>query len=383
MGKIPNKYSCRIIVIGQIPPPHHGSNVMTKIFCQAIDQIGYEYTLAQKKFSNRIDEIGKLSIIKLLNTPKIVINILLKIIKFRPNICIYFLSVKPPSLYFDLLILLTLQMFNYDIILYLHGKGYEKIWHKSNRYIKIYIKSVLSKCLGAIVLGEALKSDINRFIPDKRLSILPNCIKDRIISLPKVKMKKYRKLKVLYLSNLIPSKGPIEFLKMAKKVSSIKKNVEFILAGGESPDNLFNQKVKSYIHNNDLAGKVKMTGAVYGDRKEKLFLDSDIFVFPTFFDLETFGLVNLEAMRSGLPVVTSSEGCIPEVVKDGINGFIIDPKNIDEMSAKILELINDKKLRYNMGSESKKLFKNKYTYDVYKDNLKLIIHNYILLSLRN
>ncbi len=61
--------------------------------------------------------------------------------------------------------------------------------------------------------------------------------------------------------------------------------------------------------------------------------------------IEAFGIVFLEAMAAGIPVIGSNTGGIPELVKDGENGFLVDPDNHIELTQKILKLLNDDALR--------------------------------------
>jgi glycosyltransferase involved in cell wall biosynthesis len=65
-------------------------------------------------------------------------------------------------------------------------------------------------------------------------------------------------------------------------------------------------------------------GPLYGAEKSRFFDDIDVFLFPTRYDNETEGLVNLEALRAGVPVIAYGRGCIPEIVDDGC-GLIVPP----------------------------------------------------------
>ena len=120
----------------------------------------------------------------------------------------------------------------------------------------------------------------------------------------------------------MPEKGPIEFLKMARMVIDSGKPVKFILAGAALSAS-FQQEIERIISDLKLNDDVKTVGAVYGSAKERLFHESDIFVFPTHLPHEAFPLVNIEAMRAGLPVISSNEGSIPEMVFDGLNMAIL------------------------------------------------------------
>ena len=127
-------------------------------------------------------------------------------------------------------------------------------------------------------------------------------------------------------------------------------------------------EIERFIPDVNLVDNVKMLGAVYGDSKERLFCESDIFVFPTHH--EAFGLVNLEAMRAGLPVVSSNEGSIPEVVIDGLNGYIVDPKNVEQLSDRVLKLVNDEELRIKMGRAGRKIYEESFTIEAYEKRLQ-------------
>ena len=68
-------------------------------------------------------------------------------------------------------------------------------------------------------------------------------------------------------------------------------------------------------------------------------------VFPTFYYNETMGLVLLEAMQAGLPVIATRRGSIPEIIQDGVNGFLVEEQNAADLADKILRLADDAALR--------------------------------------
>jgi len=244
------------------------------------------------------------------------------------------------------------------------GKGFYKLQNES--FIWHFLVSyTLSNALGGIILGHALKGDVNLFIPDERLVYVPNCIENGSF-FSWMNHNKY--IQVLFLSNLHPTKGPFDVLRAANLLIKQKLNVRFVLAGADSSLN-FTDQLKSYINDKGLDEYVKMLGPVYGEEKDKLFVASDIFVFPTYFERETFGIVNIEAMSWGLPVISSTEGAIPEIVQDGITGFIVNPNSPEEIADKIINLVNNPDLRKNMGIKGREVYKLKYTSEAYARNL--------------
>jgi glycosyltransferase involved in cell wall biosynthesis len=363
------KMNHKFLIIGQLPPPYHGSNVMTEMFVKSLKNTGHYITIVEKTFSRRIEEVGKASILKIFKIPLITSILIYHLIRHKHDLCFYFLSVKPPSIFVDTFFLYLIRMFRVKYILYLHGKGIVDLDDKIAGPLRSFVVKAISLSLGALVLGERLKGDVSHLIPKERLFVLPNAVPD--LKSKKIEINHNRKgpVKIIFLSNLIPSKGPMEFLKMARKINKLDKNVHFFLAGPNRSNHFF-YEIKEFIHNENLNGCVTLTGSIYGENKEQLFMQSDIFVFPTYYDLEAFPLVVLEAMRAGLPVVSSSEGSIPEMVIDCVNGFIIDPKDIDMLTDRVLKLTLDPVLRTKMGNAGREIYEKKFTVNSYQKRLE-------------
>ena len=92
-----------------------------------------------------------------------------------------------------------------------------------------------------------------------------------------------------------------------------------------------------------------------GPREEihRFYAASDIFVFPTIY--EPFGNVHLEALASGIPVITTALSGASEIIKDGVQGFVIDePEEIEELAEKIT-LLMDNNEKKRMGTEARRL----------------------------
>lgn len=95
----------------------------------------------------------------------------------------------------------------------------------------------------------------------------------------------------------------------------------------------------------DLTDAVSLLGP--RDDVHELMLNADILIHPARW--EGFGLVLLEAMRAGLPVVSTKTGAIPEVVADGVTGILVPPNDPDHLAAAILQLIRNPARRREMG----------------------------------
>jgi len=141
---------------------------------------------------------------------------------------------------------------------------------------------------------------------------------------------------------------------LVKAISIIKHKIDFQLIvtsiGQER------KKLEDLVLENNISDKVIFTGFVNNSDLKKLYKISDIFLTAS--EVELQGLSIMEAMASGLPIIATSSMAIPELVKNGINGFLFEPNDAIELSRKILLLANDKKLRREMSQKSLDMIKD-------------------------
>lgn len=97
--------------------------------------------------------------------------------------------------------------------------------------------------------------------------------------------------------------------------------------------------------------KVHFTGYVQPSSLPEIYRMADIFITAS--EIETQGIVLLEAAASGLPIVAVNATCIPEIVRDKVNGFLVEPGDIKGFSNSITALLNDTKRAKLMGMEGR------------------------------
>jgi len=149
---------------------------------------------------------------------------------------------------------------------------------------------------------------------------------------------------ILYLGTLEPRKN-VESVILAYQQYSISSiQYSLVIAGGKGWKN---KKLLQLI--NSTPG-VKYLGYVNEAEKNALFKNASLFVFPSFY--EGFGLPVLEAMASGVPVITSNRSSLPEVVDDA--AYLVNPHNISEITDGIKLLLANDNLRQLMGERGKR-----------------------------
>lgn len=134
--------------------------------------------------------------------------------------------------------------------------------------------------------------------------------------------------------------------------------LKLIIAGdGPEKNNLLNQ-----IKNLHLEQNVSMVGAVRNKDLPKYYNTADLFVLPSL--KEGLGVVLLEAMACGTPVIGSAIGGIKDIIKDGETGLLVKPENSEDISNRIIEILSDELLRQRLSGQGVKLVKERFSWDI-------------------
>lgn len=100
---------------------------------------------------------------------------------------------------------------------------------------------------------------------------------------------------------------------------------------------------------------ITWTGFIEGDSLAQVYASSDVFIFPS--PTETFGNVVLEALSSGLPVIGANAGGVQHLINNGVNGFLCEPKNIEEFVSHTTLLLGTLSLRASFSKEAEQFVK--------------------------
>ena len=171
------------------------------------------------------------------------------------------------------------------------------------------------------------------------------------------------RLEILFVGRLEPRKGIDVLLAAIPRVYEQAPYVRFRIVGDDtllgSDGRTFKAKFLLDYANENWLGSVKFEGRVDDDTLQDAYARCNIFVAPSRF--ESFGLVFLEAMREGKPVIGCTAGGMPEVVSGEINGLLVEPGNAGALTEAILRLVQDAPLRAKMGEAGREVFQQKFT----------------------
>ena len=304
--------------------------------------------------SRNINELGKASLKKLIIYTHILYQTISALIIFRPYLCYIALSAKGVAFYKDCVMILLFKLFCKKTVLHFHNKGVAKY---QDRWIDDKLYKFVFRDSKVILLSNRLYRDISKYVNKQNVLICPNGIP---IEAQNENIKAENStLKLLFLSNMMKAKGVYDLLEacVILKQKSYNFRCDFVGKWADITEASF----LNHVNECQIDDIVEAHGAKYGEDKSDYFNNTDIFIFPTFYENECFPLVLLEAMQNGLPIVTTNEGGIPDIVDDGITGFIVEKQNPELLANKIEELILKPELRKKMGEAGKQKFEKQYT----------------------
>jgi len=167
---------------------------------------------------------------------------------------------------------------------------------------------------------------------------------------------------ILYIGTLIRKKGVLELPVIFKLVKQQFSDARMVLIGSDAPDistgssstwDLFKQQLDP-IYLKD----VSYLGQMPYDQVQQAIRKAHVCVFPTF--AETLGMVTIESMALQKPVVNSNIGWAQELMEDKKSGFLVDPKNHEVFSDKIVMLLKDENLCFSIGNKARELVEERF-----------------------
>ena len=290
---------------------------------------------------------------------------------------------------FRLKILSILRRINQDII---HAQGIpmgmpafllKKLLRKPyvvlGQGAEVYLAWVFKKPISKLVLRNAdtvmaltghMKREIERLC-DKDIYVVPlginldNCNDlSREESRSRLQIKEEAKI-IIFVGSLRPIKGVKYLIQAIDIINKEKAGVKLMLVGDGGERESLEQLVKDL----DLESSVTFTGKVANEKVPEYMAASDVFVLPSL--SEGFPVVTLEAMASGLPIVATRVGGMPEIVEDGENGFLVEPRNPGQIAERILLLLKDDQLREKMARSNREKAK-RYSWENVVERLERV-----------
>lgn len=266
------------------------------------------------------------------------IDIIRTLQKIKPDI------VNAQSLYIAIPALVSKKILEIPYVVW--GRGSDI--YIPDRFIKLISKSVIKNADSVLALTQEMKR-VMQVIYDRDIAVVPNGIdlKAYMAGPPALEEESHKK-RILFVGRLHPVKG-VQYLLQAMMIVHVEMPDAKLTLVGDGEEREYLENLTDSL---GIRECVEFVGRIPHERIPDYMHRADVFVLPSL--SESFGLVNLEAMACGLPVVATRVGGIPDIIENGVNGYLIDPMNHEQIAEAVLKLLQDEASRKELSDNNRK-----------------------------
>jgi len=283
------------------------------------------------------------------------IDLALLILRSRPDVVHLNTSINNKAYWRDFVYLVVAASLGCKVVNQIHGGVMPAMFTHSSAIKRLLFRCFIA-CSDVIVLIS--KEDYqaySKFTPGTRLAYIPNAIEHAGLMGDLSPTDSKRPLRLIYVGRLTYEKGLFEALEAIAKLVAQGRKLSFQIVGGGEAEGDLRESVKRH----SLEEHVHLLGSIFGDAKNMLWKQADVFLFPTYSEGLPYSM--LEAMAAGTPPITCPVGAIPDVLEDGRHGLFVPPKDVDAI-ARVIALMDDQRDQlHRMALASRRCILEHYT----------------------
>lgn len=236
----------------------------------------------------------------------------------------------------------------------IHGQDFQYTINKNDKCRK-NVYRVLEKANSVITVSTKLKNVIKEDKIREKIVVINNGINpEEYTDIDSTKSEK--DYVILSVSSLIKTKGIDLNIKAMSILAKKYPNIKYYIAGdGEEEKNL-----KKLVNDLSLSENVVFLGRLPHAEAIKFMAKCNIFSLPSW--QEGFGIVYIEAMNNGVPVIGVKGQGIEDVIRDKENGFLVEPHSVEDLVRTIEDILNNKEKATEVGEEGRKSVLSEYTW---------------------
>lgn len=274
----------------------------------------------------------------------------------RPDIVHLNTSLDQKAYWRDLVYLLVARLLGRKVVNQIHGGALPQTFFPRSRLLTWVLRRALLDSQAVTVLSSEELKAYRAFDPHINVHLVPNAIVvDDLIDPPRA-VNRNGALRLVYVGRLVETKGLFETIEALKLLKLRGVRFSMQIAGGGPDDG----KLRDAAGQAGLAQDVQFLGPVFGEAKNRLWLESDLFVFPTWHK-EGLPYAILEAMAAGCVPVTCPVAAIPDVMQDGTHGVFVPSQDPSALAETLARLDRDRDSIARMALAGRDRVKMQYT----------------------
>ena len=360
-----------ILLVGQTPPPLHGQAVVTAML---FDHDWGELRVQRLRmgFSDDLDSVGVASWHKVWRLVCLIVATWSIVFRCRPK-ALYYLPASPniTPIIRDIVYLLAVRWMFPKVVYHHHAGGLGEFLDE-RRIIKKLALFAYGRMDCSIDVNITTPPSGEYFNAQENVVVMNGLDVGSAQRQPS----KTDNVNLLYVGMLSEEKGVFDLIDLAKSLKINGYSVCFQLVGGW-PSLDTEDKFKTLSQSADVLDMFHFSGVLSGNAKWQAYADGDVFLFPTQHPTETFGLVLIEAMAFGLPIVTNRWRGIPHVIGDSGCAEMCKVRCPDSLLQAVEKLLSNQGLRKSMGAAGVKHYTENFTKDVFISRMEQVFRDTI------
>jgi glycosyltransferase involved in cell wall biosynthesis len=252
--------------------------------------------------------------------------------------------------------------FRVPYVIHLHSGRLTEFYQSGcNGFAKSWVRAVLREAARVVVLSQRWRDEVHKIEPAARTTIIGNPVSVPISVVPLQRPART----VLFLAWLQRTKGVLDLVRAIPIVLRTVPEARFVLAGSGDA-----ASIAELARSLGVEHALRLPGWVNGKNKDDLLRQSDVFVLPSYYEGLPLGV--LEAMACGVPVIATPVGGIPDVIRDGVNGLLVEPGRPAALARAMVALLEDDALRSRLREAAHSDVRRRYSTEAVIEDLETL-----------
>ena len=358
-----DKTRVKVLVVGQSPPPYGGQAIMIQRMLEHTYE-GVDLRHVRMAFSQQISDAGKFQFRKVGHLVSVIARVVRERARHRTTV-LYYPPAGPNEIAVlrDIAILLCTRWMFRRTIFHFHATDLWSIYASLSKPLQRLFRAAYFAPDLAIATSEFNLAD-GAALGARRQVVIPNFLDSNSLLEAHRRFRRTGKCRLLFVGMITPSKGIEDFLEAGRILEEHGWDFEIRLVG-QPVSAEFERLVLDSACRLGISHRLSLAGELSESEVRAEYASADIFVFPTRQRSESFGIVLLEAMAYGLPLVGSGLGGVRSIIRDEINGLYVPSNDPPSLAVALERLIGEPELRERLGRTGFELVRHEYKPEIF------------------
>jgi glycosyltransferase involved in cell wall biosynthesis len=277
------------------------------------------------------------------------------VVKARMSIVHVNTALNQKAFWRDLAYLCVTKLLRRRVLTQVHGELHPQEFAADSIVLTWLVRQFLVRSDAVTILSRADLAAFRAFDDRIKVYLVPNAIDPTGLLDEPRSFNRTQPLRLVFMGRMVATKGIFEMVNALHRLKQQGRQFTLSIVGNGPEE----AQLRQLVADCGLDDRIEFQGGVFGAAKQRLWLDSDVFLFPTYTEGLPYAL--LEAMAAGCVPVTTPVGAIPDVMDTNVHGLLVPAKEPSRLAAAIAQLDDDRAALVRMAEESRRRIAEGYT----------------------